>query len=337
MQSPATGGAGRAGRTTRIQRTTRNLAGLPLLRADRSQWVPIALFGVVALVMGVGYVTVRIGVTSAPPLAIATLRFYLTAVVLLGFASTTGRVCRPRTLHDWATIAVLGLFVFAGSIGFLFLGQRDTPASVAAVLMSLGPVLTVLFARVLLPDDRFTRRQSVGVFLGVAGTVAIANPSSDGLASTDGLGVLLVLCAAASGGLGSVLLGRLESSMPLSTLAGWGSLLGGFVLHAASVGTGQSVGLVAWTPTLVLVLAYLSVVVGACGYVVLVHLVRTLGPARTSLTAYASPVVTILVGWAFLHEPVTREVALGLVTIGLGFVFLNGTVGVDHRVGDGSR
>jgi drug/metabolite transporter (DMT)-like permease len=107
-------------------------------------------------------------------------------------------------------------------------------------------------------------------------------------------------------------------------------LLGGFVLHAASLGAGESSGAVVWTPTLVGLLLYLSVVVGGVGYVAYLSLLRTIGPTRTSFTSYVSPVVALLLGWLLLHESPTAGVVVGFALIVVGFVLLK-------REGGGSR
>lgn len=273
----------------------------------------------IVVVMGGGYVAIRIGVASVPPLFLAALRFYLTAVVLLAVVVTSGRAWHPTTGADWAAVAVLGTFVFAGTIGFLFVGQQHTTASTAAVVMCLGPVLTALVARALLPDERLSRRRVVGVGFGFLGAVVIAQPVSPGPALGSGRGVVLVLCAAASGSFGSVLLARLQTTAAPTVQAAWGALLGGVVLHAASVGFGEPVGAVSWTPSLLGLLLYLSVVVGGIGYVAFLVLLRTVGPTRTSFTAYASPLVALLLGWLFLHESPTATVVVGFGLIVVGF------------------
>lgn len=282
------------------------------------------LFVLVVAVMGGGYVVIRVGVTSAPPLFLAALRFYLTAGTLLSVAVITGRPWLPDTRSDWVAVTVLGTLVFAGAVDFLFVGQQDATASTAAVGMCLGPVLTALVARTLLPAERLSRRQAVGVALGLLGAVLVATSMSAGTGPGIGSGAGLVLCAVASGSFGYVLLGRLHVTASPTVHVSWGALIGGLVLHAASLRVGESVGSVEWTPVLVGVLVYLSVVVGGVGYIASLVLLRTVGPTRASFTSYASPLVATLLGWTFLHEVPPIGVVVGFVPISIGFVLLNG-------------
>jgi drug/metabolite transporter (DMT)-like permease len=220
------------------------------------------------------------------------------------------------------------VLVFGGAIGLLFLGQQHTTAAVAAVGMCLGPVLTALLAGLLVPGERLSRRGAAGVVLGLAGAVLVARSGAVGVGPVTGVGAgfgaVLVVSAAASGSLGGVLLARLRATAPLTTQAGWGAALGGLVLHAASLWAGEPAGGVVWTPALVGVLLYLSVVVGGVGYVTLLALIRTVGPTRTSFASYASPLVTVLVGLVVLGEPVTSGVVTGFLSILAGFLLVNG-------------
>lgn len=284
----------------------------------------LALFALVVLVMGGGYVAVRVVVAAAPPLFLGALRFDLTAVALLGAAALTGADWWPRTRADRAAVVVLGVFVFGGAIALLFLGQRGTTAAVAAIAMCLGPALTAAFARVLLPAERLSRRGLFGVLLGLAGALLLAQPGSAGTARGSGLGVVLVLCAAASGSLGSVLLGRLGATASPVVQAGWGALLGGLLLHAASAAAGEQTGSIAWTPGLVGLLAYLALVVGGGGYVALLVLLRRVGPTRTSLTSYGSPVAASVFGALLLGESPTATALVGFAVIAAGFALLAG-------------
>lgn len=305
--------------------TARSLAHRALrygyLRGLDSRTQSTVLFGVVVVVMGSGFVAIRVGVESVPPLFLASLRFYLTAAVLLATTVSTGRAWWPQTWADWAAVTVIGVLLFAGAIGLLFVGQQYTTASVAAIVMCLGPILTAAIARALLPSERFSRMQTVGMVIGLLGAIVVAQPGS-GLEIGTGTGALLIFCAAVSGSLGGVLLGRVRTTVPPATQAAWGALLGGFVLHTVSLGTGESIGAVVWTPTLAGLLLYLSVVVGGVGYVAYLSLLRKIGPTRTSFTSYVSPVVALLLGWLFLHESLTVGVVTGFALIVVGFVLL---------------
>jgi drug/metabolite transporter (DMT)-like permease len=271
------------------------------------------LFGIVALVMGAGYVAIGVGTETVPPTLLAAFRFDASASVLLTYAFLTRR-WRPQTTADVLAIVVLGELVLAGTVGFLFAGQRYTTASIAAVAMGLGPIVTVPLAYLLVPGEHISRADLVGVVLGFCGVAIVANPSPAEATNGSEVGIALVCCA---------VLSSLETDLSLLSLTGWGALLGGATLHLVSAGLGETGGPIAWTPASIVALIYLGIGVGIGGYAALLSLLAEVGPTRASLTSFASPVVAIIAGWLVLGEAVTAFTLGGFLVVTAGFVVLN--------------
>ncbi len=282
------------------------------------------LFVVVVLVMGTGYVAIRVGTETVPPTVLAALRFDTSAMVLLPYAFVSGR-WRPRTISDVIAIFVLGELVLAGTVGFLFVGQQYTTTAIAAVVMGLGPVVTASIASLLVPDERLSATDAIGILLGFVGVTVVAHPSPTGILAGETVGIAFVLCAVLSSSLGGVLLSRLETGLSVASLTGWGALFGGLTLHLVSAGFGASLGTIEWTPVSIGALVYLAVVVGIVGYAALLVLLAEVGPTRTSLTSIASPGVAIVVGWLLLGEAVTTPTLVGLLVVAGGFAVLHRT------------
>ncbi|WP_175424210.1 DMT family transporter [Haladaptatus sp. W1] len=276
----------------------------------------------VTLVMGVGYVAIGIGTETVPPTVLAAFRFDVSAGVLLTYAVLSGH-WRPRTTVDVLAIITLGELVFAGTIGFLFVGQQYTTASIAAVVMGLGPIVTIPIAYLLVPSERLSRADIVGLLLGFFGVVIVANPSPAQAATGANAGIVFVCCAVLSSSLGGVLLSRFETELSPLALTGWGALLGGTTLHVVTIGLGESTETISWTPASIVVLVYLAVIVGIGGYAALLVLLSEVGPTRTSLTSFASPIVAIGAGWFLIGEVVTVTTLVGLVVVVGGFAVSN--------------
>jgi drug/metabolite transporter (DMT)-like permease len=95
-----------------------------------------------------------------------------TAVVLIfGGAVATGSLRRPKARHLLALFA-LGALDLTANVLYAHATQ-ETLLSVAAVLGSLHPVVTILLARALL-DERLRSVQVMGVALAIAGVCLIA-------------------------------------------------------------------------------------------------------------------------------------------------------------------
>jgi drug/metabolite transporter (DMT)-like permease len=125
---------------------------------------------------GGAFPAIKAGLADAPPLLFAALRYDLAALLLLAYAAFVLGNWRPRLRADWLAVLAGGV-LFIGSSGFLYLGQQYTTAGVSAIIYSLGPILTVVFAWVLLPAERLSRRALIGVLIGLVGVALVVRPT----------------------------------------------------------------------------------------------------------------------------------------------------------------
>jgi len=112
--------------------------------------------------------------------------------------------------------------VIAAYHGLLYVGELHITGAVAAVVVSLSPVLTATFAALLLPNERLGPFEIGGFALGILGVIVIADPMEAGLGSSALLGVALAFAGAAAFSLGAVLLRPLRTDLPIAALQGVG-------------------------------------------------------------------------------------------------------------------
>ena len=278
--------------------------------------VSLALFALAALLFGTAFVGVKAGLATLPPLLFASARAGVAAVVLLAVVAWRGGYWRPRTRVDALAVLVSGTFLLTLNSVLLFVGQRSIPSGAAAVLVSLAPVLAPLFALVVLPDERLSRVGALGVVVGLAGVVVIVDPS--GLAT--GSGAVLVAGAATSVAFGSVLLRRLDRTIPALPMTAWAMALAGAVIYAANVASGES--LPSLTRDAVVAVLYVGLVATAVDFPAYFALIDRVGPIRANLVAYVVPVVAAVAGAAVLGESLAGRTYLGFLVIAVGFVLV---------------
>ncbi|HEY7650024.1 MAG TPA: GNAT family N-acetyltransferase [Methylomirabilota bacterium] len=127
----------------------------------------------------------------------------------------------PRPPVPWSVLIPLGLTLFAGQFLFQFLGiARGMPAGLAAIVVQMQALFTILFAAVAL-GERPSRRQLTGMALALAGLVVIAGTVGRDLTV---IGLSLTLLSAVSWGIGNVLLKRL-GGIDMLSLVIWLSLV----------------------------------------------------------------------------------------------------------------
>jgi len=147
--------------------------------------------------------------------------------------------------------------VIAAYHGLLYVGELHITGAVAAVVVSLSPVLTATFAALLLPNERLGPFEIGGFALGIlGGVIVIADPMEAGLGSSALLGVALAFAGAAAFSLGAVLLRPLRTDLPIAALQGWAMVSGAGMLFVGAALLGESPAAIVWNPTSIASLSY---------------------------------------------------------------------------------
>lgn len=282
----------------------------------------LGLFLVLSALWGSAFMAIKAGLSAFPPVLFAALRYDVAGVVMLGYAALRADRWYPRGRDEWATVAVGAALMIAAYHAFLFVGERGTTSAAAAVIVSLSPVLTTVFARGLLPEERLSAVGVVGIALGLVGVVAVAQPDPATLLTRETLPQLLVFAAALSFALGSVVTTYIDASVEIETMEAWSMLGGAGLMHGVSLGLGESFAAITWSSTALWSLTYLSVGASAAGFLIYFDLLERLGPVEINLVSYVAPLFAAVTGFLFLEEVVDGWTAAGFCCIFLGFVLI---------------
>lgn len=296
----------------------------------------VSLFVLLAVLWGLSFPAISVGLNSLPPLRFAAFRYDVAAVLLVTYALTLIDEPLPHRRNDLAAIAGGGLFLVAGN-GLLFIGQQTVPSSVAAILQSLVPILTALWAFALL-DEGLSTIGAAGVGLGFLGVGLVIQPDPANLLAGDTVGRLLIVTQAASVALGGVLIQRARPTIDRVPLTGWSMLLGAVVLHGLSLGIGEGPPVVAPTGIALGAVVYLGVFSTAIAFLIYFTLLEAHGAFEAALVAYLVPVVATVVGVFVLGETIGETAVLGFGLVALGFALvkrhaLQDVVGLTSEVG----
>jgi drug/metabolite transporter (DMT)-like permease len=262
------------------------------------------------------FIVVKAANQQVPPVTFAFLRFWLAALTLLVVLRwREGRLGLPR--RD--VVPILGL----GALGFGIYqilwatALQDIPAGDSALLVATTPVITALLA-VVSGADILTRTKLLGSlvsFAGVAVIVSAGHGITLGSAIVgDGLTLIAAVCWSVYTAFGAPILRR---HSPLRTTA-WAMVGGSLVLLVP--GVGQAIGLDwagvttdAWAGLL-----FSAFVPAGIANVVVFNAIRLLGPTRITAYQFLVPFMAVLMGAAFLSEPIRVDQLLGGSVIILG-------------------
>jgi len=294
--------------------------------ADRRS---LLAFAVTGLLFGGTFVAAKAGLVYFPPLLFVALRFDVAAVALLGYAALTTERANlfPQTWRDAVAILATGVFAIGITNALLFVGQGYTTSAVAAIVFSLNPILTPVFASFLLADERLSLRGIAGMALGFVGVALVVNPDPATLMA-GGVGKVILFGGAVSGALGSVLIRWSGGGLSSTVRTAWGLPFAALCCHLFSLGAGETPAAITWTPEAVAALAYVGLLAGAVAYIAYFGLLDAAGAIRANLVFYLVPVVAALGGWALLGEAISTAAVVGFLTIFVGFAVI-GSESVD--------
>jgi drug/metabolite transporter (DMT)-like permease len=292
-----------------------------------SRYRNLGLFLVLAAVWGSAFMAINAGLAYFPPVLFAALRFDVAGAVMLAYAAYAVDDPIPRGRGEWTLVLVGATLLIAAYHAFLFVGETDpaVTSAVASVTIGLSPVLTTVFARAFLPSERLTVLGVAGLLVGLVGAGVLAAPDPSNLAGGGTVAKLLVLLAAASFALGSVLTRALDANMRVETMEAWSMLLGAALIHAVALGLGESMADIRWTVEALLALGYLAVVASGLGFLIYFDLLDRLGPVEINLVSYVAPVFAALSGWLVLDEGLSVTTVVGFLLICCGFVLVKRT------------
>jgi drug/metabolite transporter (DMT)-like permease len=299
-----------------------------MIRWSRSQLFAVLLFVSVAWIWGGSFVAIEVGLHTFPPLWFAGLRYLVAGAVVSAIAVATGRFV-PRGRDEWGAIGLVGVLVVAGYHGFLFVGEQSVSGPIAAVVVSLAPVLTGVFAGALLSEEGLSSSDLVGLVLGVAGVVVIADPTGGGV---DPMGVVLIFGGVVAYALGSVSLRALSPDLPIAAMQGWSMFVGATLLVIGAVLRGEQLPTGHVPQSALVSFAYLSLVAGVLGYLAYFALLDRVGPLQVNLVAYLEPVTAAMVAWGVLGAAPSEAFVPGFALVFAGFALTTLDVPF-HRVG----
>jgi O-acetylserine/cysteine efflux transporter len=204
----------------------------------------------VVAIWGVNFVVIKVGLKEIPPILLCALRFFLAAFPAVFF------IKRPAA--SWRMVVGFGLVMFSLQFALLFSGMyAGTTAGLASLLLQVQVFFTVLLA-VLFLAEKPSIWQIVGALVSFSG-IGLVMANLGGEISIYGL--LLIVAAAASWGLGNLISKKL-GKVDMLALVVWGSLVAWPPLLALSFILEQN----SWSVETISHISWLTI--GAISYIV---------------------------------------------------------------------
>lgn len=273
-----------------------------------------ALF--VVFLWGTSWVFVKIGLQAIPPITFAGLRYILAFICLLAvmtFHSTRNEL-RKIPGQGWLKLLILGILLYAGTQGAVFVALAYLPAVTVNLLWSFSSV-TVTLLGVLWLSEKPAPLQWGGVTLALAGALIYFFPVE--IPKGQSVGVVVALLGILANALASILgreINRSGNYGPLIvTIVSMGAgsivlLLTGLILEGVPVIDLQSWGIILW----------LALVNTAFAFTLWNQTLRTLTAMESSIINGTMLIWIPIFAIIFLDEMITSKEMIGLVIAAAG-------------------
>ena len=290
-----------------------------LTRLGRAAWTnAFLLLSLVSLFWAGNQIVGRAAAGEVPPIMLGCLRWVLATIFVLPFAWRSLR-------RDWPIVrANLGMLAFLGIVGggaintLSYIGLNYTTAMNALILNSSAPIFIVLFC-FLIFGDRISSRQIVGIFVSIAGVLAVVLGGDIGAlaAFTLNRGDVLIMLGMASWGIYTAFLRKRPAIAPLSFAAA--------TFAAAAIANMPLVAVEALVshpprPSLfaLLAIAYAGIFPSVIAYTFYNRSVDLIGGNRAGVFNHLVPVFGAVLAFLFLGETPGLHHAVGFALILVG-------------------
>ncbi|HSI41049.1 MAG TPA: EamA family transporter [Xanthobacteraceae bacterium] len=285
-------------------------------------WRAYGHLGVVYLVWGSVYLTVKIAITQPGGFAVFQLqatRLLLGGALLGAFAAFTSgfRITNGR---DVAVCAAGGILLWVGGNSLAAIALQDLPSGLVAMAIGTVPLWTVA-AQALIERRRpsYGRMAALGVgFIGLGFIIVPLLGAAGGrhLGAPSVTSVVALLLAPLLWVGGTLVQRGLRGEMDSVVAASFQLLFGGLGALAVMLLQGDhGVASEPLRPVAILAMLYLAVVASAVSFRSYLIAVRSLPAHIVSTFAYVNPVVGLALGWLVLGEEPALSALLGMAII----------------------
>lgn len=278
----------------------------------------ILLWVTLALIWSSSYLAIKISVETITPLTLVAIRMVLGASALL-LVLRFRMLSLPTDLQSWAILLVSGLMGNIIPFSLISYGEVYIDSGLAALLMGVAPVVTVLLAPLIHPDETLNPKIITGITIGFLGLIVLIGPGALHGLGNHVTGQFAVFAAALCYAF-TTLFTRKYARLPALVMAAGSMLIGTFVIVIAAFIFEAPLQSLTLNGSLIAAI-YLGLFPTALATLIYFYLVPRIGAARMSQVNFVVPVAGTLIGVAFLQEAVTPNIIAALVLI-LTAVFL---------------
>ena len=259
------------------------------------------------------FITTKPIVDNSDPFSALAFRFLFVAIgfYLFSLYSKQSIVISQKNLIESVLSGVLFHGFYLGGVFFSI--SIGMPAGVAALIVTLQPILTNILSGPLL-NEKVTFRQWSGAFLGLMGTLLVLG--IDLGSEIPSLGLAATIIALISITLSTIWQKKLSNNLPL-TVSNFYQAAGGCLFHIFVI-IFFAEPFINFTSTFFIAMSHQIFLVSFGAFTILMFLIKKNSASKAVSIFFLIPAVSAFMGWFFLEEILTKIDLLGFLIASIG-------------------
>lgn len=275
----------------------------------------IRLFPIIFILLwSSAFITTKPIVDNSSPFAALCFRFFLVSFGFFLFVvyKKYKFITSKKNLFSSILSGILFHGVYLG--GVFFSVSKGLPTGIAALIVTLQPILTNTFAGPLL-NEKITWRQWAGVMLGFSGAVLVLGFDIGSNFPT--IGVVAAFISLISVTAATLWQKKITNNLPLP-VSNLYQAIGGFVFHALVTLFFEN-SFISFTPTFIIAMSHQIFLVSFGAFTIFMYLLHKGSASKTVTLFFLVPPASAIMAWVFLNEYLsTLDIfGFGIATLGV--------------------
>lgn len=290
------------------------------MSAKTKAWIALIF---ICIAWGTTYLAIKICVAAFPPFLMAGVRQFAAGIIILLIALTRRkRINRSR--KNILRQIVIGILMITLGNGLVSWGEQYIPSGVSALICAMMPIFAVVCNLFINKTERLNGIIVLGIILGFAGVALNFKDSIAALGnSTYTAGIFITVIATATWGIGSVISRSNQPTQNPIFNSAIQVMAGGLTLLLLSPLVDNYDHIHRGDTGALLSLLYLIIIGSVAAYTAYMYALKVLPVGVVTIYAYINPLVAVILGWWWMHEPLTIYTFFSFAAIILGVYITN--------------
>ncbi len=283
------------------------------LSATTSRYLTLLAPIIFVLLWSTGFIGAKMGMPHAEPFTFLGVRFTLASAIFFALLVVM-RVPWPKSPRVWLHAAVVGLFMHGVYLGGVFFAvDHGTSAGISSLIVGVQPVLTAVFAGLVL-NERLSARAWLGLVLGFCGIALVVWRQTGDTGGIPGLTACIAGLLAVT--VGVLYQKRFAGAIDLRVGSAIQFAAAAVLMWALAVPLETMV--IDWNAESIFAMAWLVIVLSIGAVTLLYILIRNGAASKVSSLFYLVPPVVAVEGYFLFDEFLSLGALAGMAIAVIG-------------------